>query len=318
MPVNIEYENVLDDHLGKLHFTFVETCDQLLPAHWHEHLEILYVTGGRITAAINDGCYELEKGDIFLINSNDIHYTHTRGDTTYFLLQIPPVHLERISANWKSLRFRELFPAMMQVSGGNCIKEDTGASEKAERTGITGTAGVRNESGDGENADYRNLNLQMEQIFKEIADLYEEKRDGYHLLVLSAVYQLLFLLYTEGVERLENTAGEPRSTRDLERVKKSMEFAREHYGENISLADVAGILSITPEHFCRLFRKYTGQTFLSYANQIRMEHFYQDLLETSENITFLLEQNGLFNYKGFLKRFKERYGMSPKEVRKRK
>lgn len=95
--MNAEYENVLDDHPGKLHFTFVNTWDQLLPAHWHEHLEIVYVTGGAITASINDVSYELKKGDIFLVNSNDIHYTYTHEDVRYFLLQIPPVHLERVS-----------------------------------------------------------------------------------------------------------------------------------------------------------------------------------------------------------------------------
>ena len=72
-----EYENVLDDHLGQIHFTYVNTWDELLPAHWHEHLEIIYVLGGEITASINDVSYELEKGDIFLVNSNDIHYTYT-------------------------------------------------------------------------------------------------------------------------------------------------------------------------------------------------------------------------------------------------
>ena len=61
-----EYENVLDDHLGKIHFTYVNTWDELLPAHWHEHLEIIYVLGGEITASINDVSYELKKGDIFL------------------------------------------------------------------------------------------------------------------------------------------------------------------------------------------------------------------------------------------------------------
>lgn len=71
--MNIEYENVLDDHPGKLHFAFVNTWDELLPAHWHEHLEIIYVTGGEITASINDVSYELKEGDIFLVNSNDIH-----------------------------------------------------------------------------------------------------------------------------------------------------------------------------------------------------------------------------------------------------
>lgn len=270
-----EYENVLDDHLGKIHFTYVNTWNQLLPAHWHEHLEIIYVLEGEITASINDVSYELKKGDIFLVNSNDIHYTYTHEDAKYYLLQIPPVHLERISTRWKRLKFQELM---------------TGEEEY--------------------------LNCQLGEIFQEIASLYEEKKEGYHLLVLSAVYRLLYLLYTEGIRAEENTETAHGTVRDLERMKLCMEFVREHYGESISLADAAGLLSITPEHFCRLFRKYTGQTFLAYVNQIRMEHFHTDLLETDENITFLLDKNGITNYKGFLRKFKETYGEPPKEVRR--
>lgn len=48
-----------------------------------------------------------------------------------------------------------------------------------------------------------------------------------------------------------------------------------------------------------------------------MEHFYNDLLETDENITFLLDKNGITNYKGFLLKFKDRYGQSPKAVRRK-
>ena len=61
-----------------------------------------------------------------------------------------------------------------------------------------------------------------------------------------------------------------------------------------------------------------GKNFLAYVNQIRMEHFHTDLLETDKNITFLLDKNGITNYKGFLRKFKEAYGESPKEVRRRK
>ena len=285
--MNAEYENVLDDHPGKLHFTFVNTWDQLLPAHWHEHLEIVYVTGGAITASINDVSYELKKGDIFLVNSNDIHYTYTHEDARYFLLQIPPVHLERVSPRWNSLKFQEFIP---------------GESEDGEKN---------------RNMVRACLNSQMAEIFHEIDGLYQEKKEGYHLLVLAAVYRLLFLLYTEGIRTEEEASGSHGALRDLERMKLCMEYVQAHYGETISLADAAGLLSITPEHFCGLFRKYTGQTFLAYVNQIRMEHFYNDLLETDENITFLLDKNGITNYKGFLLKFKDRYGQSPKAVRRK-
>lgn len=285
--MNAEYENVLDDHPGKLHFTFVNTWDQLLPAHWHEHLEIVYVTGGAITASINDVSYELKKGDIFLVNSNDIHYTYTHEDARYFLLQIPPVHLERVSPRWNSLKFQEFIP---------------GESEDGEKN---------------RNMVRACLNSQMAEIFHEIDGLYQEKKEGYHLLVLAAVYRLLFLLYTEGIRTEEEASGSHGALRDLERMKLCMEYVQAHYGETISLADAAGLLSITPEHFCRLFRKYTGQTFLAYVNQIRMEHFYNDLLETDENITFLLDKNGITNYKGFLLKFKDRYGQSLKAVRRK-
>lgn len=285
--MNAEYENVLDDHPGKLHFTFVNTWDQLLPAHWHEHLEIVYVTGGAITASINDVSYELKKGDIFLVNSNDIHYTYTHEDARYFLLQIPPVHLERVSPRWNSLKFQEFIP---------------GESEDGEKN---------------RNMVRACLNSQMAEIFHEIDGLYQEKKEGYHLLVLAAVYRLLFLLYTEGIRTEEEASGSHGALRDLERMKLCMEYVQAHYGETISLADAAGLLSITPEHFCRLFHKYTGQTFLAYVNQIRMEHFYNDLLETDENITFLLDKNGITNYKGFLLKFKDRYGQSPKAVRRK-
>ena len=154
-------------------------------------------------------------------------------------------------------------------------------------------------------------------VFRKIAGFYEEKKEGYHLLVLSAVYRLLYFLYTEGIRSEEDTETAHGTLRDLERMKLCMEFVREHYGERISLADAAGLLSITPEHFCRLFRKYTGQTFLAYVNQIRMEHFHTDLLETDKNITFLLDKNGITNYKGFLRKFEEAYGESPKEVRRK-
>lgn len=122
---------------------------------------------------------------------------------------------------------------------------------------------------------------QLRDVFRKIAGFYEEKRRLSSSGAFCCLPFTLFSLYRRN--RSEEDAETAHGTlRDLERMKLCMEFVREHYGERISLADAAGLLSITPEHFCRLFRKYTGQTFLAYVNQIRMEHFHTDLLETDK------------------------------------
>ena len=44
------------------------------PAHWHIHVEFVYVLNGEIKVGINENVKILSKGDIAFIASNDIHY----------------------------------------------------------------------------------------------------------------------------------------------------------------------------------------------------------------------------------------------------
>lgn len=69
--------------------------------------------------------------------------------------------------------------------------------------------------------------------------------------------------------------------------------------------------------FAVCLKKYTGQTFLTYVNQIRLQYFHSDLLQTDESITYLMNKNGITNYKVFLRSFKEAYGMPPGQLRKK-
>lgn len=42
-------------------------------AHWHEHLELHYVIEGRTTLRLNQRDIKAEKGDLIVINSNELH-----------------------------------------------------------------------------------------------------------------------------------------------------------------------------------------------------------------------------------------------------
>ena len=61
-----EHEIISDDGLMQLYFTQVDASNELLPAHWHEHLEMICMQHGAMTAYINETSYELQQGDILV------------------------------------------------------------------------------------------------------------------------------------------------------------------------------------------------------------------------------------------------------------
>ena len=237
-----EHEIISDDGLMQLYFTQVDASNELLPAHWHEHLEMICMQHGAMTAYINETSYELQQGDILVVNPRDIHYTHVHGDGHYYLLQIPPEHLKRVSEDWRGLHFGEYVPYSEETASVNC---------------------------------------RMSQKLEEMKCLQEQAADGTHLLFLAAVYKLLYLLYTKDAATVDHVLRH-RSRRDFERIEQSMQYVKRNYTNPITLKETADELSLTPEYFCRLFKKYTGQTFLTYVNQIRLQYFHSDLLQTDE------------------------------------
>lgn len=138
----------------------------------------------------------------------------------------------------------------------------------------------------------------------------------FSLLFHSLLFEFLFLLtkhYLVTVSPAVRTKTE--STRA--RLKQIIHYVRDHYTEPVSLAEAAAIVSLNPEYFCRFFKKYMGLTFLEYVNSVRLSHIYYDLITTDTNITELLLQHGFTNYKLFIRSFRQTYGDTPSQIRKK-
>ncbi len=272
--MGLTYEIINDNNLTQFYFNSVDANNQLLLPHWHNHLEIICLNQGTMTAYINDTSYELMTKDILIVNSKDIHYTNAHGICNYYLLQIPIIHLEKISSDWKLLHFNEYIPYSTE----------------------------------------NQKNKKLLILFEQLSDIHETKSDGYHLLMLMKLYELLYLLYTSNASIL-SIQNHRRNERDLKRIEQCMQYAKDNYKHPISLIDIANYINVTPEYFCRFFKKYTGQTYFTYIAHIRLLHFYQDLIQTQDSITYLLEKHGITNYKQFMRMFKESYGATPKQIR---
>lgn len=61
---------------------------------------------------------------------------------------------------------------------------------------------------------------------------------------------------------------------------------------------------------------YTGSTFLTYLNSIRLNSAFKQVMSTDLSIITIAENNGFANVKSLNKLFKETYGLTPSAYRK--
>lgn len=149
--------------------------------------------------------------------------------------------------------------------------------------------------------------LGMEEAFLE-------REDGWTLRFMEGLYSMLYLLYKNFSRRMEPDCGQAGS-RDLQRMIELMEWIQINYRKKLTLMDAAAFLCVSKEHFCRIFRKYTGQTFLKYLNCFRAGRFFEELHSSDASLASLMESNGITNYKVFSRTFREMYGKTPSQVR---
>ena len=248
--------------------------------HWHNGLEIIYLIAGGMTLNICESNYMLKPGGFIVVNSKTIHSVICREKGRHLLLQIPYEILEKSISNIDIIKF-------------NCYSAPAASD------------------GNGNNAGVRETLEQRKSLFEAPRD------DGYILMFNSLVYELLYKL-VKGFKSSADPALKKKTDRNIQRLGVVLQYARQHYAENITLQDAAEAVALNREYFARFFRKYMGMTFMEYVFAIRLEHVYYDIANTDYTIGSIADKHGFcHNYKLFVKKFKEQYGCSPGEVRKR-
>ena len=249
------------------------------PRHWHNSIEILYITSGNLQVDIGKYSYALKKDDCILINSGNVHSTRCIDGNTSILLQIPSGLLKRYIPNYKNHYFD------LSIN-----------------------------SNDGSNNE--NLN-KIKEILKSMKDLKMYPCEVGHLRFASLLFEFLFLLYNNFRITITNDKLN-HSNVSLSNLEPVLDFTRQNYNKHISIKEVADVAHLQPEYFCRKFKQFMGQTYLDYLNEIRLSHNYMDLLNTKDSISNIMERHGFSNYKLFYKIFKEKFNCTPREVRKNK
>ncbi|MFB9277513.1 response regulator [Cohnella cellulosilytica] len=98
-------------------------------------------------------------------------------------------------------------------------------------------------------------------------------------------------------------------------ILTAIRYMEEHYREEISQADVAAVVYVTPNYLSRVFKEETGVNFIEWLNRYRIEKAKQLLSEPGAKTSVVAEKVGFSDYKYFSHIFKRYAGCAPKEYR---
>ena len=100
-----------------------------------------------------------------------------------------------------------------------------------------------------------------------------------------------------------------------ETVKRAIEYMKDHYAEQISVDELAGMLGFTKYYFCHIFNEITGSTVINHLNYVRCKNARKLILSGKCNITEAAEQSGFTNMSYFAKIYKNVIGQLPSQTK---
>jgi two-component system response regulator YesN len=106
------------------------------------------------------------------------------------------------------------------------------------------------------------------------------------------------------------------NSKHKETVDFMIQYAHDHYAEEISLEDMSKQLYLSRNYLNQIFKKATGETFTNYVIQVRMKKAQALLAEGKYLIYEISEKVGYKNVPYFSSIFKKYIGISPSEIGK--
>lgn len=252
--------------------------------HNHDFIEISYVIEGRGVHVLGESHINIEKGDYFIINTGVPHgYKDIEEMTVYncvFTADFLDASMLGIQ-NFNDLLDHYLFQNLA-LSDTQHITRKKFRADKV-----------------------------INDLFLNMHNEFEKKPNGYISILRMDILKLLVLTL-----RNNDTYGIRLPNRQNGAYNNIIQYLCSNYAKPISLKELARRIYVSPEHFCRTFKTYTGTSVWEFVKKIRIDKAKNLLLQTNKPIFEIAELVGYSDERHFTKVFKSMAGLSPSGYRK--
>ena len=254
---------------------------QFASKHWHNETEIIYVEKGSIDITINNTYYIGNAGDIFIVNSGELHEIY--GTST-------PLEYKAFVFDFDMLSF---------------YKNDIAQQTFIEPV-LNGKLKFNNRINGSQKAF---------ELLTYINKINTSKSVCYILSTKAALIQFFAILFEENkIVLSKNTFPDKKN----QLLKDIVKYIDENYNQEISLAQIAAYSNMSRKYFCRFFKNNFNKTFIEYLNDVKIEHSMILLNESNISITDVAISCGFSNMSYFTRTFKKKTASTPSQYRKHK
>jgi AraC-like DNA-binding protein len=253
------------------------------PPHWHNHTEIVFVHSGSCTIYINGTSYACGEGDLLVIPHGSLHSIICNFYSEYVAIVIGDALFSSMVKDFHISR------SLRPFFSGNNYEPLQVSKEHSSYSRFRGT-------------------------ISSIIDEERSQKNNYEMVIKVELCRFFSDLIREFPELLSVVTVQQNA--GIYKMKRVLEYIFIHYRDKINISFMARYSNMSDQYFCRLFKSYTGKTFIVFLSDYRLEQSNLLLKTTDLPITRIPELVGFCNGNYFSRVYKKKYGFPPSYVRK--
>lgn len=261
-----------------------------LLSHWHHELELFFVYNGEIECLVNGIPIHLQTGEGLFVNSNVFHLLKSvegcRNYAKSFDMWFSPSIVTRSIGD---LIYQKYFKPIIN---GNLDFVKITSESKAGR--------------------------KLFKSFYDACDIYENRTAfPYELSCISLLCKIWEYfweyLHENNIELQSGTTGR----KDPSCIAAIFSYIHENYSNELTINEISKAVGISRSTCFKYFKEYTYQTPMEYLTEYRLHKAERLTLESTMSLTEISSQCGFTSSSYFAKLFKDKYGLTPREYRKK-